>query len=32
MARGVAARALAGGHQVTFVGTDVSKAQTSPTR
>ena len=27
MARGVAARALAGGHQVTFVGTDVSKAE-----
>ncbi len=27
MARGVAARVLAGGHQVTFVGTDVSKAE-----
>jgi predicted dinucleotide-binding enzyme len=27
MARGVAARALAGGHHVTFVGTDVSKAE-----
>lgn len=27
MARGVAARALAGGHHVTFVGTDVGKAE-----
>jgi hypothetical protein len=27
MARGVAARALAGGHHVTFVGTDLAKAE-----
>jgi 8-hydroxy-5-deazaflavin:NADPH oxidoreductase len=27
MARGVAARALAGGHHVTFVGTDIAKAE-----